>query len=325
MPKEWFIVTGGSGFIGSALCDYLLKKYTDKGVINVSKHTYAFSPKSIEFLEKEPRYKVVFMDITQTAEFYRILSEKKVKKIFHLAAETHVDRSFLYPQDFLTSNLLGTISILEAIRHMKEKPLLYYMSTDEVFGEKLEGFSKETDPLTPRNPYVASKVAAEAYCHTWHHCYKVPVIIGRSMNNFGPRQHPEKLVAKIITRCLSNKRFNLYYGASVRGWVYSYDTADAIDTILEKGETGQIYHIPCTIYKNVLEVCKDITKLMGKEELFAGQKGHRLKDDTRYALDTTKMRTNLKWEPKTGWKEGLIETIKWYKTHKDFWKGLYSP
>jgi dTDP-glucose 4,6-dehydratase len=151
------------------------------------------------------------------------------------------------------------------------------------------------------------------------------MIIGRSMNNFGPRQHPEKLVAKIITRCLSNKPFTLYYGASVRGWVYSYDTADAIDTILEKGETGQIYHIPCTIYRTVPEICKDITKLMGKEELFAGQKGHRLKDDTRYALDTAKMRTNLKWEPKTGWKEGLIETIKWYKTHEDFWKGLYSP
>jgi dTDP-glucose 4,6-dehydratase len=325
LPKEWFIVTGGSGFIGSALCDYLLKKYTDIGLINVTKHTYAMSPKSIEFLEKNPRYKIVFMDITETAEFYGILSKKRVKKIFHLAAETHVDRSFMYPKDFLTSNLLGTISILEAIRHMKEKPLLYYMSTDEVFGEKLEGFSKETEPLTPRNPYVASKVAAEAYCHTWHHCYNVPVIIGRSMNNFGPRQHPEKLIAKIITKCLSNEPFNLYHGASVRGWIYSYDTADAVDTILEKGEVGQIYHIPSTVYKTVPEVCKDITKLMGKEELFAGYKGHRLKDDARYALDTTKMRTELKWKPKTGWKEGLMKTIDWYKTHEDFWKGVYSP
>jgi len=308
-----FVVTGGSGFIGSALCDYLCKKYPSVLIINISKHTYATSPEIVRFLEKYPNYKFFPLDICDTIHFYEILKKFKVERVYHLAAETHVDRSFMFPQDFLRSNVQGTFSILEAIRALRKRAKLYYMGTDEVFGDVKEGYKREDEVLHPENPYVASKVAAEAYCITWLHTFKVPVVIGRSMNVFGPRQHPEKLIAKIITHCLTDKPYTLYKGNSIRGWTYVYDTADAIDIIMSKGRIGEIYHIPPTAFKSVNEVNETILKLTGKTSLFKGYVGKRLKDDYRYALDTTKMLYELKWSPKIKWDEGIKLTIEWYR------------
>jgi dTDP-glucose 4,6-dehydratase len=317
---DTFLVTGGSGFIGSALCDYLLNKYKDVRVINVSKQTYATNLKIIRFLEEYgERYISRALDFNDTLHLYELLTKYEVKRFYHLGAETHVDRAFLYPQDFLWSNVQGTFSILEAIRFMKQKPTLYYMSTDEVFGDVTTGFKREDEVLHPENPYVASKVAAEAYCITWKCCFDIPLVIGRSMNVFGQRQNPEKLIAKIITHILLDKQYTLYTGNSLRGWSYVYDTVDAIDTITTKGNNGDVYHIPPSCFKTVNEVNESILDITGKHSLFLGYKGERLKDDHRYALNCVRMRRELKWEPKMSWDQGIKQTIKWYETNKELW------
>ncbi len=316
------LVTGGSGFIGSNFVDYLIEK-TDWQIINLSRHTYAMNPKVLEHLEKTKRYSFVAGNVTDAVLMMDVI--KDVDLIVHFAAESHVDRSFIYPRDFLTSNLLGTFTILEVLRHLKKKPKLIYMSTDEVFGDVPKGYCKEDDSVKPRNPYSASKASAEMYCTAYFHSFNIPVIIARSMNNFGPRQHPEKLIAKMITRCLSNTPFTLFKGGSVRGWIYVKDTCDAILTILENGEPGEIYHIPPDAYLTVSEVAETILKLTNKQHLFQGYKGTRLKDDERYALDGTKMTYDLRWKPKTSFDNGIKETIEWYRQNEWFWKYVEAP
>jgi len=302
--------------------DYLIEK-TDWETINLSRHTYAMNPKVLEHLEKTEKYKFVAGNVTDAVLMMNLI--KQVESIVHFAAETHVDRSFLYPRDFLTSNLIGTFTILEVIRHLKKKPKLIYVSTDEVFGDVPKGYCKEDAPVKPRNPYSASKASAEMYCHAYLHSFKVPAIITRSMNNFGPRQHPEKLIAKMITRCLSDVPFTLYKGGSVRGWIYVKDTCDALLTILENGLVGEIYHIPPDAYLTVPEVAETVLKLMNKQHLFEGYKGGRLKDDERYALDGTKMTYDLRWKPKTSFEDGIRQTIKWYRENEWFWKSVHAP
>lgn len=315
-----YLCTGASGFIGSALCHYLLEKHPYKTIINVSKHTYAVSPRIARFLEEYPNYIFYPLDICDTLPLYDIMRKHDVERVYHLAAETHVDRSFTYPKDFLRSNIEGTLSVLEAVRAMKDSPRMFYMGTDEVFGDVETGFKKEEEPLHPENPYVASKAAAEAYCTTWIHSFNTPVVIGRSMNVYGPRQNPEKLIAKIITHCLNDEPYTLYKGDSIRGWNYVYDTADAVETIMTCGHVGEIYHIPPAAYMTVNGVNNTILRLTGKQDLFEGYKGVRLKDDYRYALDASKMKEELGWSPPTDWEQGMKLTIDWYAEHKEMWK-----
>jgi len=320
------LVTGGSGFIGSNLVEYLLKKYPEIDVINYSRHTYAMNPRVTKHLEENPHYKFVAGDVCDPIKLYKTIMDNKVELVFHLAASSHVDRSFLYPEEFLRSNLIGTFTLLEVVRQLNRKPRIVYMSTDEVFGDVPPPHKcKEGEPLSPRNPYSASKASAEMYCNAYFHSFKVPVIIARSMNNFGPRQHPEKLIAKIIARCLNNVEFTLYEGGSIRGWIYVKDTCEALDTIATKGKVGEVYHIHPNIYLTVPEVASAILKLMKKENLFKGFKGRRLKDDERYALDGSKMATELNWRPKTEFEQGLKETINWYRENRWFWEHVYSP
>jgi len=324
------LVTGGSGFIGSNLVEYLLDKYSTEEVVNYSRHTYAMNPLVMKHLESNARYKFIAGDVSDGLLFSRVLSENDIDVIFHLAAETHVDRSFLYPKTFLDSNLVGTFTILEVMRHMQERPALIYMSTDEVFGDvPSPKLCTEEDHLRPRNPYSASKASAEMYINAYHHSFGLSTAICRSMNNFGPRQHPEKLIGKIITRCLTDTPFTLFEGGSVRGWSYVKDTCSALYTILSSIDLlsayGRTYHIPPTTYLTVPEVTEKILDLMGKQDLFQGYKGRRLKDDERYALDGSKMTSELGWKPKTSFEDGLKETITWFKENEWYWKGVYSP
>jgi dTDP-glucose 4,6-dehydratase len=316
------LVTGGSGFIGSNFVDYVIEK-TDWHITNLSRHTYAMNPRVLEHLDKSERYKFVAGDVNDAVLLTNLVRD--VDSVIHFAAETHVDRSFIYPKDFLTSNLLGTFMILEVLRYTQKKTKLIYMSTDEVFGDVPEGYSTENDRVKPRNPYSASKASAEMYCNAYFYSFEVPAIVARSMNNFGPRQHPEKLVGKMITRCLSDTPFTLFQGGSVRGWIYVKDTCDAIMTIVEKGEPGEIYHIPPDAYLTVPEVAETVLKLTNKQHLFQGYKGARLKDDERYALDGTKMTYDLKWKPKTSFVDGIKQTIEWYRQNEWFWKGVHAP
>lgn len=322
------VVTGGSGFIGSNLVEFLLEACPEHMIINVSKHTYAMNPKALQHLEGNNRYKFVPRDITDELLFSNLIEELQVEQIFHLAAETHVDRSFLYPKDFLVTNLVGTFNILEVLRKMPKimRPKLLYMSTDEVFGDvPSPHLCLESESTKPRNPYSASKAAAENYVNAYHHSFGLETVIARSMNNFGPRQHPEKLIAKIITRCLSDKSFTLFRGDSVRGWVYVVDTCSALKTIMDEGTDGETYHIPPDTYMTVQEVAFKILKLMDKEKLFEGFKDERLKDDERYALDGSKMTSKLKWQPEYTFEDGLAQTIEWFSNNRWFWQHTESP
>lgn len=258
-------------------------------------------------------------DIRDELLLLETIKKHKVEKIFHLAASTHVDRSFDYPKEFLDSNTYGTFTILEVLKHLEEKPLMIMMSTDEVFGDVPEKFCREDDVLSPRNPYSASKAAAEAFCNAYYHSFKVPVIITRSMNMYGPYQHPEKLIPKIIVRCINDTHFTLYEGNSVRGWAFVRDVCAALDLLSERGIPGEIYHIPPDDYLTVSEVAQKILDLTGKHELFDGYKGRRLKDDERYALDCSKFVYKLKWKPKTSFEQGMKDTIQWFMDNKWFW------
>jgi len=297
----------------------MLETHPDQQVIGYSKRTYVDNPASGEDLKNHPQFKQIAGDICDTLLFMKTIQENDIETIFHLAASTHVDRSFLYPKEFLDTNVYGTFSILEAVRHSGKNPLLIQMSTDEAFGDVPEKFCREDDVLAPRNPYSASKASAEMFCNAYHHSFGTRVITARSMNMYGQYQHPEKLIPKIITNCLNDRHFTLYEGNSVRGWTYVQDTCAALDLLAEKGEVGEIYHIPPDAYLTVSEVAEKILDITGKHELFDGYKGRRLKDDERYALDGTKFTYKLKWTPPTGFNEGMKKTIDWFAGNRWFW------
>lgn len=311
-------MTGGSGFIGSHLVELLLELGYE--VWNISKITYCVNPKTLSHLEGNSKYHFLPFDILQVDDLRRFIDEKQIEQIFHLAASTHVDRSFNNPREFFLNNTMGTFSVLEAIRLSNMKPRLYYMGTDEVFGDVPSGFCVEDDVREPRNPYSASKASSEMYCTAYYHSYGLPILVGRSMNNFGPRQHPEKLLGKIISKCVKKEHYTLYKGASTRGWIYVRDTAIAVNLIMEKGKPGEFYHIPPTCYRTVPEVNETILELMDAQELFDGYKGRRLKDDERYALDASKMTGKLGFSHEHTFSEALNETIEWWKRNVWFWK-----
>lgn len=317
------LVTGGSGFIGSNLVDYLINNGHE--VFNLSRHTYAMNPRVLEHLNDNQRYHFCPIDLRDGVSLHKFFNDNGFDVVYHLAASTHVDRSFLYPREFLENNVVGTFNLLETIRHLREMPKLIHMSTDEVFGDvPPPRMCREDDEITPRNPYSASKASAEAYCSAFFHSFNLPVIIARSMNNYGPRQHPEKLIAKIITRSIKGEPFTLYKGGSVRGWVYVEDTCSALDFLYGHGKLGEIYHIPGESYLTVSEVAANILSIVGKEGLLTGFKGTRLKDDERYALSGEKLKM-LGWEPEVRFSEGLRRTIDWFVRNEWFWQGVHSP
>jgi len=336
-----YFVTGGSGFIGSNFIDYVLQD-KENAVVNYSRHTYAMNPRVLEHLESEERYKFVAGDILNGIFLLQTIQETKPDYIVHFAASTHVDRSFLYPEEFFRSNTYGTFTLLEVLRNLIQKPRtlcvstesvfgdvpppkMLYVSTDEVFGEVFKGYCKELDHVAPRNPYSASKAAAEMFVNAYFHSYQVPTVIVRLMNNYGPRQHPEKLIGKIITRSLMNKPFTLFEGGSIRGWIYVKDSCEAIHKVLSEGVLGETYHVPPSGYKNVSEVAETILNIMGKKQLFLGFKDRRLKDDERYALSGEKMKKEFDWIPPTTFEDGMKQTIKWFSKNPWFWKHVYAP
>jgi len=294
-------------------------------VTNFSRHTYALNPKVTEHLEALDNYCFFPGDITHSIKLLKTLQDFKPDYIVHFAASTHVDRSFVYPEEFFHTNAFGTFTLLEAIRHLNYKPQLLYVSTDEVFGDVPTKSCKELDRLAPRNPYSASKAAAEMFVNAYYHSFDLPTTIIRLMNNYGPRQHPEKLISKIITRCLTDTPFTLFEGGSVRGWIYVKDTCEAIEKVLAKGQIGGIYHVPPATYKNVPEVAETILGIMEKQHLFQGFKGTRLKDDERYSLDGSKMTNWLGWTPQTLFEDGLKETIIWFQANPWFWENVHAP
>lgn len=316
-----FLVTGGLGFIGSNFIRYVMARYNDVRVVNVDNMSYGSNPANLRDLENDRRYVFVRGDISN-----RRLMEKLVRDvdvIVNFAAESHVDRSIVNPRSFLKNNTIGLVNILEAVRLRNRGVRVVHISTDEVYGDILSGSFREDDRLKPSSPYAASKAAADLFCLAYYRTYGLDVVITRSSNIFGPYQFPEKFIPKTIIRALLNLKVPVYgTGRNVRSWLYVLDNCEAIDLILNKGRSGEIYNISGgNEYMNI-DIVKKVLKILGKDEGLIEFVEDRPGHDIRYSLDVTKIETELKWKPRYDFDQALSETVKWYVNNEWWWKPL---
>ena len=320
------LVTGGLGFIGSNLINLLLKK--NYKVLNIDKVTYASNFYNIKEFKKNKNYKFIRCDLNNPKKLKEIIAKYKPIGIFNVAAETHVDRSIDGPKNFINSNIIGTFNILEILRKQKIKIKLIHISTDEVFGDILRGRSKEDDAYKPSSPYAASKAASDHLVTSYIRTYKVPAIVTNCSNNFGPRQHPEKLIPKIIYNILNNKNLPIYgKGKNSREWIYVEDHCEALIKIFREGKLGEFYNIGSNFNKDNLDVAKTLItiakrkKLLGKNVkiIFVKDRpGH----DMRYAINSNKLKKQLKWNPKVSFMNGLEKTFNWYINNQKYYSNL---
>ena len=315
------LVTGGLGFIGSNLIRHLLSKHKDIRIVNLDKMGYGSNPANLKDLENDKRYDFVRGDIADYKLVEKIIID--VDAVINVAAETHVDRSISDPRAFLQSNTIGVFNILEALRRVNKDAKLVQVSTDEVYGDILEGSFKENDRLFPSNPYSASKASADMFCLAYHRTYDLNITITRCTNNFGPYQFPEKFIPKTIIRANLNLKIPVYgSGKNVRDWIYVIDHCEALEKALFKGKSGEIYNISAgNEYQNI-EVVKRILQIMDKPEdlieFVADRPGH----DIRYSLDSSKIRNELGWRPRYSFDEALEETVNWYLDNEKWWRPL---
>jgi len=311
------LVTGGAGFIGSNFIRHLLAN-TDCTVMNLDKLTYAGNLSNIKDLRRDKRYKLIRGDIRN-----RRLADSRVKKadaVVNFAAESHVDRSIQSPSIFVETNVLGVQVLLESCRKFGVK--FEQISTDEVYGSRLEGSFKETDILDPSSPYSASKAAADLLVNAYHRTYDMEVVLTRSTNNYGRNQHPEKLIPRLITNALRRKPLPIYgAGENVRDWIFVEDNCRAIHTVLEKGESGQIYNIGGGHEKKNIEIAREILRRLSLPETMVKFVSDRPGHDFRYSLDCEKT-TRLGWKPRVAFEDGLQETIDWYLANEWWWRPL---
>ena len=321
------IVTGGLGFIGSNLIDLLIKKKFF--VINIDKITYSSNFYNTKNFKNSKNYKFIKLDI-KDKKLDKILSKYKPDCIFNLAAETHVDRSIDNPENFIQSNIVGVYNLLESFKKFskKNKSKLIHISTDEVYGDVLKGRSDENYPYQPSSPYAASKAASDHLVSSYVRTYKIPAIVTNCSNNYGPRQHPEKLIPKLIYNILNNLPLPIYgKGLNSREWIYVKDHCEALLKIFLKGKNGEFYNIGSNKNLSNLEVCNSLLKTsrkiinIGKKVkiLFVKDRpGH----DVRYALNSNKIKKKLNWYPKTNFKKGIELTFKWYENNRSYYKSL---
>ncbi|KUH34426.1 dTDP-glucose 4,6-dehydratase [Thermococcus celericrescens] len=317
------LVTGGMGFIGSNFIRYILEKHSDWEVINLDKLGYGSNPANLKDIEDDPRYTFVKGDIAD----FELVSElvRRVDGIVHFAAESHVDRSISSPEHFLRSNVIGVYTILEAIRKENPEVRLVHVSTDEVYGDILEGSFTEKDALMPSSPYSATKAASDVLVLGWTRTYSLNASITRCTNNYGPYQFPEKLIPKTIIRASMGLKIPIYgTGQNVRDWLYVEDHVRAIEAVLLKGEPREIYNISAGEEKTNLEVVKTILELMGRDESLIEFVEDRPGHDLRYSLDSWKITRDLKWRPKHSFEEGIRKTVKWYLENEAWWRPLVN-
>jgi len=306
------LVTGGAGFIGSNFIHYWLKKHKKDEIINLDKMTYAANPKNLEGLP-EDRHKLVVGDIADAELVNKLV--KDVDAIVNFAAESHVDNSINNSEPFIHSNIVGVHVLLEAAKKYEKR--FHQISTDEVYGSLSLNSTKrfnEHTPYNPRNPYAATKAAADHLVMAYVNTYKITATISNCSNNFGPRQHSEKLIPKAITNALQNKPIPIYgNGMQVRDWIYVEDHCSAIDLILKKGEIGENYLISAENERHNIDVVKFILKLLNKPQSLIQYVADRPGHDVRYALEPKKIK-ELGWKPKYKFDEALKNTVKWYTT-----------
>jgi len=311
------LVTGGAGFIGSNFVHYLLKKHPRYEVSILDKLTYAGRKENLQDIWE----KITFVkgDITQKEDVDK--SVKGYDCIVNFAAETHVDRSIIDAGTFVLTDILGVYNLLEAARKLHVSKFVQ-ISTDEVYGDILHGSFKETDRLNPRNPYSASKAGGELLCRSYFETYRMFVMVTRSSNNYGPNQHPEKLIPKAIISALLNNPIPIYgAGKNVRDWLYVDDNCEAIDSVLHNGKAGEIYNVAGGQELENLQVVKTILKLAGKPESLIEFVKDRLGHDVRYSINAEKLST-LGWKPSTMFAVGIKKTLQWYKQNVEWWKPI---
>ncbi len=315
------LVTGGLGFIGSNFCRYLITKHSNYEIANIDKIGIDANLTNLQDLEKEKRYRFIKGDICNSQLINKIV--KQVNVIVNIAAETHVDRSIANPTTFIQNNTLGTFAILEALRKHNDNIRLIQVSTDEIYGEIEEGSFKENDRSKPSNPYSASKAAADMFVMAYHKTYGLDVAITRCTNNYGPYQIPEKLIPKTIIRALKNLRVPIYgSGKNVRDWIYVQDHCEAIDFVLRKGVSGEIYNISAENELPNIEVARKILDLLDKPEDLITFVEDRPGHDIRYSLNSSKIKSKLGWKPKSSFEEALDATVNWYVRNEWWWKPL---
>ena len=320
------LITGGSGFIGSNLVDYLIKK--KYFVINIDKLTYS-SNRYKNKIRNKKNYKLVKLDIVNKSKLIKIIKKSNPIAIFNLAAETHVDRSIDGPKNFIHTNIYGTFNLLESLRFLKKKninPKLIHISTDEVYGDiKKNKRSNEDHKYEPSSPYSASKASADHLVKSYIRTYKINAVISNCCNNYGPYQFPEKLIPKMLSNIFTNKILPIYArGKNSREWIYVQDHCEALFTLYLKGKSGHSYNVGTgvnlsniNLVKKILKICKLKKIKIGKNvkiKYVKDRPGH----DFRYALDSKKILKELKWRPKIKFNEGLNNTIEWYLNNKSF-------
>ena len=322
------IVTGGAGFIGSNFIYYMLKKHPADRIICVDKLTYAGNLETLEAAMEKKNFKFIRADIADRQAVYRIFEQEKPDIVVNFAAESHVDRSIENPEIFLQTNVIGTSVLLDACRKYGIDRY-HQVSTDEVYGDlPLDRpglfFTEETN-LKTSSPYSASKAGADLLVMAYHRTYKIPTTISRCSNNYGPYHFPEKLIPLMIINALSDKKLPVYGdGKNVRDWLYVEDHCRAIDLILQKGRVGEVYNIGGHNERANIDVVKTILKELGKPEDLIEHVTDRKGHDRRYAIDPTKIHTELGWEPETKFEDGIKKTVKWYLEHRDWWMGIIS-
>jgi dTDP-glucose 4,6-dehydratase len=313
------LVTGGLGFIGSNFIRYMLGKYKMHRIINLDKQTYAGNPDNLKDIENNPNYSYMRGDICDPSVVDQLM--QKADQVVHFAAESHVDRSIEDASAFVRTNVQGTFALLESARKYNVSRFIH-ISTDEVYGSRERGSFKEKDILTPSSPYSSSKAGSDLLAQSYYLTHKLPVIITRCTNNFGPYQYPEKLMPLFITNLLENRKVPVYgTGKNVRDWIYVLDHCKAVDFVLHNGVPGEIYNIGGGAEKSNIEITKKIIEILGADEAMIEYVKDRPGHDFRYSLNCTKLR-KLGWAPEYGFDEALESTVRWYVENKWWWKKL---
>jgi dTDP-glucose 4,6-dehydratase len=316
------LVTGGSGFIGCNFIRHMITKYPAYDIVNLDKLTYAGNPENLADLESSPRYTFIKGDICDPSAVDRAM--KDVDYVVHFAAESHVDRSIADSSAFIRTNVLGTHTMLEgALKHKVKK--FVHISTDEVYGSIKKGSFVETDILTPSSPYSSSKAGSDLLALSYHITHKLPVMVTRCTNNFGPYQYPEKLIPLFVTNLLEGKKVPVYgTGMNIRDWIYVLDHCKAVDFVLHNGSPGEIYNIGGGAEKTNVEITKKIIELLGKDESAIEHVADRPGHDLRYSLDCSKLK-KMGWKPEYSFDEALRNTVEWYVEHRPWWEKLKHP
>lgn len=322
------LVTGGAGFIGGNFVLYMVNQYPEDTIVNLDALTYAGNLETLKSVEDKANYKFVKGDIADHAFIDQLFKEEHFDAVVNFAAESHVDRSITDPGIFVKTNVLGTQVLLDASKKYGVKRY-HQVSTDEVYGDlpldRLDLFFTEETPLHTSSPYSASKAGADLLVLAYHRTFQMPVTISRCSNNYGPYHFPEKLIPLMISRALNDQSLPVYgKGENVRDWLHVYDHCVAIDLILRNGRVGEVYNIGGHNERTNLEVVQTILRELNKPETLiqyvTDRKGH----DLRYAIDPTKIETELNWKPKYNFDSGIKQTIQWYLDNKEWWQNILS-